>query len=468
MKENGSNCPKDDASTSSSVSDRIGYKKFKTLLMSKNPTEWMDLAVEYKWVIMFMLCASKLILQVFSLHTLVTICCLIYSMNKMAVMKWEDMQVKGLAYYLPLGIKNALLNRSLLDILCDLWFIPTLSLYLKTILAPMISNKRRAPEDAVKYLDPLEPNHRKIFITKGLAFLLPKKITKLLLPRGYFQNPILNPQYGLGKSNFLSDDDKESSDNDADSTLLMLREAPSEQRDFEPGSPTRKTNFGKVIMSDPQTSNSPPESLVMSENRLIPLQKPNEVVQIIQMSKPPGGGVETIKRSKILMSSKMLKNLKTMPGRIDPSWDNIKEYERRRNLGTIPKSQSSDKLNLLKLLIDLKKFDFLKKANKSTILKVSGGSALFLLIQIVLFRKARKWTKSLLLLLTYTGGVTVLVSCIVWILIQSKFSVEDDDKTGKKHRTDSEEMLAIKAREKEIEESLQQTGSRSFIEEEDN
>ena len=92
----------------------------------------------------------------------------------------------GLAYYLPLSVKNALLNRSLLDILCDMWFIPTLSIYVKTILAPMLSSKRRGPEEAIKYLDPLEPNHRKVFITKGLAFLFPRKLTKVLLPRDYF------------------------------------------------------------------------------------------------------------------------------------------------------------------------------------------------------------------------------------------------------------------------------------------
>ena len=418
---------------------------------------WVSFACQHRWSILLGLSVAKLVLQVFSVTTLLTFGLLCYSSQQVLRVKYEEMLEKGLAHYLPSSLKNALLNRSLLDILCDLWFIPTMSLYLKTILAPMISSKRRAPEEAVKYLDPLEPQHRKIFITKGLAFLFPRKLTKLLLPKDYFQNPILSNNFAHQKASFLSEDDRDASDADADSTLPMLRDAPeAETPDF-----SRRLSFNPSLGAPRLPVAPQPEGPTSAPN-------PHNVIQVLNIANP-GAGATTVKK-RVLMSSHMLKNLKSMPGRIDPSWDNIHEYKRRRNLGTIPRSQSNDKLNLLKLLIDLKRFDFLQKANKATVIKATAASAAFLLLQLVLFRKARRWTKTFFLLLAYTSGVALLVGSVAWLVVQQKlFGGQDDRDRRSLPPAESDEVHALRAREleAEAEAALQAQQQRSASESDD-
>jgi hypothetical protein len=91
---------------------------------------------------------------------------------------------KGLIKFLPQSIKDLLLERSIFDILCDLWFFPRLSLVIKTIVWPFISKPKA--EEAIKALDTLPEDIKEVFITKGVVNLFPKKLSKIILPNDMY------------------------------------------------------------------------------------------------------------------------------------------------------------------------------------------------------------------------------------------------------------------------------------------
>lgn len=62
----------------------------------------------------------------------------------------------------------------------DLWYLPTISEYIKLIVKPVLY--KLSPEEATKVLEDFEPNVRKVFLTKGLINLFPSKVQLALLP----------------------------------------------------------------------------------------------------------------------------------------------------------------------------------------------------------------------------------------------------------------------------------------------
>jgi len=40
----------------------------------------------------------------------------------------------------PQGIRDALMKRSIFDLLCDIWFMPKFSLYIRAFLKPFVAN----------------------------------------------------------------------------------------------------------------------------------------------------------------------------------------------------------------------------------------------------------------------------------------------------------------------------------------
>jgi hypothetical protein len=73
-----------------------------------------------------------------------------------------------------------MLHRSIFDILCDLWFIPKITIYIKAFLTPFIYHMK--PEEAVHNLEEIDPSVKDAILTKGIINLFPQKIRKVLLP----------------------------------------------------------------------------------------------------------------------------------------------------------------------------------------------------------------------------------------------------------------------------------------------
>lgn len=59
-----------------------------------------------------------------------------------------ELKRNGFIDWLPIGLQKILLERSILDILCDIWYIPRLKLLLRTFLTPFFMKIH--PEKAVQ------------------------------------------------------------------------------------------------------------------------------------------------------------------------------------------------------------------------------------------------------------------------------------------------------------------------------
>jgi hypothetical protein len=81
---------------------------------------------------------------------------------------------------MPDKLKNIFIRRSIFDILMDLWYLPTISEYIKLLIKPVLY--KLSPEEATKVLEDFDPHIRKIFLTKGIIKLLPQKVKNALLP----------------------------------------------------------------------------------------------------------------------------------------------------------------------------------------------------------------------------------------------------------------------------------------------
>lgn len=62
----------------------------------------------------------------------------------------------------------------------DLWYIPTISEYIKLLIKPVLYKIK--PEEATKILEDFDPSVKKLFLTKGIINILPDKVQCMLLP----------------------------------------------------------------------------------------------------------------------------------------------------------------------------------------------------------------------------------------------------------------------------------------------
>lgn len=105
-----------------------------------------------------------LLLIIFSPYTLLCLFILITCISSLVYLRFEKFRRLGIINLLPKGIKYLLLNKSLLDILMDLWHLPTICYYLKFILNPIIYGL--TPEQSLETIQLLDENVQDILKTK--------------------------------------------------------------------------------------------------------------------------------------------------------------------------------------------------------------------------------------------------------------------------------------------------------------
>lgn len=105
-------------------------------------------------------------------------------------MRFEFLQFKkvGIFVHLPSSLQSALLNRSLFDILCDIWYMPTFSLYLKILFRPFIYQTQ--PEKAIENLAELSNEEKEAALKKGIINLFPDSLKEIMKPGKEFAKPI--------------------------------------------------------------------------------------------------------------------------------------------------------------------------------------------------------------------------------------------------------------------------------------
>lgn len=88
-------------------------------------------------------------------------------------LKLNQIKEKGLINCLPGALKSILVERSIFDVLCDIWFIPTITFYVKKMIEPIIYEM--TPEEAREMTKEFHPRVQKALLTRGLINLMSKK-----------------------------------------------------------------------------------------------------------------------------------------------------------------------------------------------------------------------------------------------------------------------------------------------------
>lgn len=89
----------------------------------------------------------------------------------------------GLIAYLPSKLQEFFLEISIFDVLCHIWFVPNISLYIHSIFLPFFVEMTR--EEAYSMFFELNPNVAKALDTKGLVNILPDPVVKVIMPEEF-------------------------------------------------------------------------------------------------------------------------------------------------------------------------------------------------------------------------------------------------------------------------------------------
>jgi len=119
--------------------------------------------------------------SIFSIYTLLSFALIVAGIYVYFQINLREIRKKGLITYLPAKHQKTLLQRSLFDVLCDMWFIPRLSSYAKAIATPFFI--KIEPSDAIHQFKDLPPETRKAVLTKGVINILPNSLKSALMPQ---------------------------------------------------------------------------------------------------------------------------------------------------------------------------------------------------------------------------------------------------------------------------------------------
>lgn len=132
--------------------------------------------------------------SLFSYYTIFSFGLVVFSFGFLLKTVIKQIHEKGLITYLPLKLQNFLLNRSVFDVLCDLWFIPKIGLYLKAFFGPFYYES--TPEKALNSFEVI--GLTRAVTVKGFINLFPG-LKKIILPPNF--NSILSSENNNNKGN---------------------------------------------------------------------------------------------------------------------------------------------------------------------------------------------------------------------------------------------------------------------------
>lgn len=93
--------------------------------------------------------------------------------------RFQSARREGIINKLSPKLQKLLLERSIFDVLCDLWYFSVIAKYLKVILAPFIL--KSDPKANLEEIKKLSPTFQKIVLTKGVLNIFPEKFRRLFI-----------------------------------------------------------------------------------------------------------------------------------------------------------------------------------------------------------------------------------------------------------------------------------------------
>ncbi len=354
----------------------------------------------------------NMMLIIFSLQTWFSIAFFLWALRRYLLIKWDGFREKGLIHYMSPKTQSLFLNRSIFDVLCDVWFFPRISLYFKAFFMPLIFKIK--PEMAMDQLGILPEPDRKVVLTKGVVYILPRPLKKLMLPRSFDRHNKIQEFF-----------EEEHNDSIIENKLR------------------------KDISNQPTINELLNASVHSVHNGSSDHEKEPKVKNYAQGMNLLPKIHKDLKResSKVIISSRMLKELKGLPGKMTDQWDNLDIYnlkQETRNPGKnsalienrSAESENSDQeknsrshrrnskeqlspLNIVMGMIQLRQQKFLNKFSKRSLIFIFIMSILVFGLKLGLSKKYRLITKSFLMNLSYLAVLTTGSVSLLAIVMQS-------------------------------------------------
>ena len=138
----------------------------------------------------------------------------------------EEIHKNGLINFLPKRLQTFLLNRSIFDVLCDLWFIPKIGLYIKAFAGPFYYEY--TPEKALTNFEVI--GLTRAVTVKGFLNLFPG-LKKVLLPPNRPKSPI--KRLGIKADDINNKDEIDSDDSSSSVSSLPPEEEKKGDTDMK-------------------------------------------------------------------------------------------------------------------------------------------------------------------------------------------------------------------------------------------
>ena len=157
---------------------------------------------------------------------------------------------KGLINFLPKRLQNFMLNRSIFDVLCDLWFIPKMGLYLKAFFGPFYYEY--TPDKALNNFETI--GLTRAVTVKGFLHLFPG-LKKVLLPANRAKLAITTSS---NKAKELNGFESDTSNSSSGVASFLEEEKKEENKAEDINSPMNKNNeFENVQINSSYNINQP-------------------------------------------------------------------------------------------------------------------------------------------------------------------------------------------------------------------
>jgi len=373
-----------------------------------------------------------LIFTMFSLRTLLFIGMFVGGIGLLLAFQIQKMLQRGLMSYCPPGIQTLLLERSVFDILCDIWFVPNITLYVKALATPFVS--RMDPEEAVHLLTDLSPSFNRAILTKGLLNLWPHDVKTAFIP-----------EYDEGAALEQTDPRRAVLDSCQKFELFKrsIQPIPCENDPFKV-LPKKTPSFGDLSIEAMSKSaeNSPDIRRARSTAEIKLLEKvPDSESSRKNSSESEGKSSSSsqseessptffarLKRATTSDHSELIRSW---------NWDNRAAFEAFQ-LKLAEKKQRSPSggnklLNPIMGKLKSKLEVFVDRIDLSRMRKLMLLSLGLVAVQIYASRRARSWSKTFLQVLIYSSSFLITVGSIVVIQFKKYHQQTLDQGSKKKH-----------------------------------
>lgn len=335
-------------------------------------------------VMIYIVLGISFLLAVFPLRFLLSIAGLLYLIKRSIEFRLESVSRKGLMAYIGPKARYALLHRSIFDVMCDLWYYPMLGLYVKAIMGPFIVKPR--PEDVVHTLDELPEAGRKALLTKGVVYVLPRWLRRIVLPKSFELHNKIH-------------DFMEAEDEVVASGRLTLLD-PAAFRGETPANTGQKsgTSFLSPTRHEDELSaisaqtHSPEDSFVGNENNVI-------------------------------IGSEILRQLKHLPGKLSSTWDGLQTYSReqadkRRQSTPATQGPPVSPLAMAAAFVEAHKNRVLRRLPTKRLLGILGVCLLGLSAKVAYSKRYRRLTVQLFVTISFFGLATLGVGSLAALALK--------------------------------------------------